>query len=63
MYDECKVDTRSIDANGIYLFHCHGTVPSLCSVCIKNYHGTVPSMWSVLEWDENEMEWNYSKLD
>jgi hypothetical protein len=20
MYDECKVDTRSIDANGIYLY-------------------------------------------
>jgi hypothetical protein len=39
-------------------FHCHGTVPSLYSVWIKNYHGTVPSLCSVLEWDENGMEWS-----
>jgi hypothetical protein len=29
----------------------------------KEWNGTVPSLCSVLEWDENGMEWNYSKLD
>jgi hypothetical protein len=37
-----------VEWNGTIPFHCHGTVPSLCSV---------------LEWDENGMEWYYSKLD
>jgi hypothetical protein len=45
-----------VEWNGTIPFHCHGTVPSLCSVWTKNYHGTVPSLCSVLEWDENGME-------
>jgi hypothetical protein len=52
-----------VEWNGTIPFHCHGTVPSLCLVWTKNYHGTVPFLCSVLEWDENGMEWNYSKLD
>jgi hypothetical protein len=39
-------------------WNCYGTVPFLYSVWKKNYHGTVPSLCSVLEWDENGMEWS-----
>jgi hypothetical protein len=38
-------------------------VPTPCSVRKRTRNGMVPSLCSVLEWDENGMEWNYSKLD
>jgi hypothetical protein len=36
----------------------HGMVSTLCSVRKNSRNGTVPSLCSVLEWDENGMEWN-----
>jgi hypothetical protein len=39
----------------------HSTVTEPFHPCVrfgqKNCHGTVPSLCSVLEWDENGMEW------
>jgi hypothetical protein len=39
-------------------FRGHGMVPTPCSVRKRTRNGTVPSLCSILEWDENGMEWN-----
>jgi hypothetical protein len=49
-----------VEWNG--LFHCHGTIPSLCLIWTKNYHKTVTSLCSILEWDENGIEWSENEI-
>ena len=53
--------------NGTIPFYCHGTVPFLCSVWIKNCHGTVPFLCPFFELGEDGMEWSengiITKLD